>query len=61
MQMINILLKYIFWYEFLNDLDGQSDFDKNFVKKKTGQKEPFIYQVCSRNYSNFDMVIEQTT
>ena len=33
MQMIDILLKYIVWYEFLNDLDAQSDFDKNFVRK----------------------------
>ena len=28
MQMIYILLKYILWNEFLNDLDTQSDFDK---------------------------------
>ena len=34
MQMIDILLKYILWYEFLNDLDAQSDFDKDFVTKK---------------------------
>ena len=27
--MIDILLKYILWYEFLNDLDAQSDFDKS--------------------------------
>ena len=33
MQMIDILLKYILWYEFLNDLDAQSDFDKKFVTK----------------------------
>ena len=32
--MIDILLKYILWYEFLNDLDAQRDFDKNFVTKK---------------------------
>ena len=32
--MIDILLKYILWYEFLNDLDAQSDIDKNFVAKK---------------------------
>ena len=32
--MIDILLKYILWYEFFNDLDVQSDFDKNFVTKK---------------------------
>ena len=35
MQMIDILLKHILlWYGFLNDLDVQSDFDKNFVTKK---------------------------
>ena len=33
-QMIDILLKYILWYEFLNDLDAQSDFYKSFVTKK---------------------------
>ena len=32
--MIDILLKYTLWYEFLNDLDAPSDFDKNFVTKK---------------------------
>ena len=33
--MIDILLKYIIlWYELLNDLDAQGDFDKNFVTKK---------------------------
>ena len=32
--MIDILLKYTLWYEFLNDLDAKSDFDKIFVKKK---------------------------
>ena len=31
--MIDILLKYILWYELLHDLDAQSDFDKNFVTK----------------------------
>ena len=25
---------YILWYEFLNDLDAQSDFDKKFVTKQ---------------------------
>ena len=34
MQMIDILLKYTPWHEFLNDLDAQSDFDKNIVTKK---------------------------
>ena len=32
--MIDMLLKYILWYEFLNDLDVQIDFEKNFVTKK---------------------------
>ena len=32
--MIDILLKYILWYEFLNDLDAQSESDKTFVIKK---------------------------
>ena len=32
--MIAILLKYILWYEFLNNLDAQIDFDKKFVTKK---------------------------
>ena len=33
-QMIDILLKYILWYEFVDDLDVQSDIDENFVTKK---------------------------
>ena len=27
--MIDILLKYILWYEILSELDAQSDFGKN--------------------------------
>ena len=34
MQMIDILLKYTLWHEFLNDLYAQSDFDKNIATKK---------------------------
>ena len=34
--MIDVSLKYILWYEFLKDLDAQSDFDK-----KIGTKKPF--------------------
>ena len=30
----DISLKYILWYEFFNDLDTKSDFDKNVVTKK---------------------------
>ena len=33
MQMIDILLKHILWYEFLNDLDARRDSDKIFVTK----------------------------
>ena len=32
--MIDILLKYILWHDFLSDLDAQRDFDKHFVTKK---------------------------
>ena len=32
--MIDILLKGILLYEFSNNLDVQSDFDKNFVTEK---------------------------
>ena len=35
--MVDILLKYILWYDFLNDLDIQSDFDKKIVTKKPVQ------------------------
>ena len=33
MQMIDILFKHILWYELLNDLDAQGDFDKKNVTK----------------------------
>ena len=39
--MIDILLKCILWYEFLNDLDAQSDFEKKKCHKKASQVEPF--------------------
>ena len=42
MQMIDILLKHILWYKFLNELDALRDFDKSFVTKKNGQVEPFL-------------------
>ena len=42
MQMIDILLKYSLWYEFLNDLDAQRFFDKKNYHKKAGQVEPFL-------------------
>ena len=31
--MIDILLKYILRYEFLNDLEAQDDFEKKIVTK----------------------------
>ena len=40
--MTYILLKYILWYQFLNDLDAQSDFDKKICHKKASQVEPFL-------------------
>ena len=40
--MIDILLKYILLYEFLNDLDSHSDFDKKNCHKKNGQVESFL-------------------
>ena len=33
MQVIDILLKYIRWYEFLNDLDAQGDLTKKLSQK----------------------------
>ena len=45
--MINIIFKYILWYEFLNDLDDQSDFDKKNCHKKAGQVEPFLSILCT--------------
>ena len=43
MQVIDILLKYILWYKFLNDLDAESDFDKNVVTKKPVKwNRPFL-------------------
>ena len=41
--MIDILLKYIVWYEFLNDFDAQSDFGKKNCHKKGDQVEPFLF------------------
>ena len=42
MQMIDILLKYILWYESSNDFDAQSNFEPTFVTQKAGQVEPFL-------------------
>ena len=51
-QMIDILLKYMLWYEFVNDLDAQSDFEKKNCHKKAGQVEQFLSKVCSKSNSN---------
>ena len=34
MYLSKISFNYILWYEFLSDLDAQSDIDKFFVTKK---------------------------
>ena len=46
--MFDILLKYILWYEFLNDWDAQSDFDKIFVTKKPVKKNPSFHNYALR-------------
>ena len=35
MQMIDILLKYILWYTFLNDFNAQSDLSQKIRSSKT--------------------------
>ena len=40
--MIDILLKYILWHKFLNNLDAQSDFEKKNCHTKARQVEPFL-------------------
>ena len=35
MQIIEILLRYIIWHEFLTVLDAKSDFDKKNCHKKS--------------------------
>ena len=52
MQIIDILLKYILWYNFLNNLDAQRDFDKNFVTKKP-VKWNYSYLKYALAISNF--------
>ena len=42
MQMIDVLLKYILWYDSFNGLDAQSGFDIKNCHKKAGQVEPFL-------------------
>ena len=32
--MIDMLLKYIIWHDFLSDLDAQNDFDKKLITEK---------------------------
>ena len=41
-RMIDILLKYILRYEFLNNLDAQSDFDTNCHEKSWSSRTIFI-------------------
>ena len=45
MQMIDILLQCILWYELLNDLDAQSDLDKHFVTKSRSSRTILILSV----------------
>ena len=40
--MIDILLKYIPWYESLNDLDSQNDFDKKLSQKSRSSRTVLI-------------------
>ena len=42
MQMIDILLKYILWYEFLKDLGAKSDFDKKRLSQKNWSSRTFL-------------------
>ena len=42
MHLSKILIISTLRYEFLNDLDAQSDFDKKKCHKKAGQVEPFL-------------------
>ena len=34
MYLSKISFNYILWYEFLSDLDAQSDIEKSFITKK---------------------------
>ena len=52
MQMIDILFKYILWYEFIKDLDAQSDFDTKSVTKKL-VKYNHSYLKCAQEFSIF--------
>ena len=40
--MIDILLKYILWYEYFNDVEAQSDFDKKIVTKNWSSRTILI-------------------
>ena len=55
MQMLDILLKYILWHEFLNDFDAQSDFDKHFVTEKpVNQNHSYLkYALDVQNFWDF--------
>ena len=50
--MIDILLKNILWYEFLNDLDAQSDFGKiKYLCSKS-----FLFKVIKIEFTNVESV-----
>ena len=40
--MIDILLKYILWYDFLNDLDAKVILT-NILSQKAGKVESFLF------------------
>ena len=50
MQMINILLKYILWYEFLKEFEI-------FVKKNWSSRTILIWKVCSSMGQNLDYFV----
>ena len=55
-QMIDILLKYILWDDFLKDLEAQSDFEKK-LSQKAGQVEPFLSEECSKKGRKWGLLL----
>ena len=54
--MIDILLKYTLWHEFLNNLDAQSDFDKKIgIKKLVNQNYSYLKYALARKYQLVNM------
>ena len=49
--MIDILFKNIVRYEFLNDLDAQSDFDKKIVTKKPVKQNHSYLKYALKSYA----------